>query len=304
MVTSLHLQFVNQIAILSIDQMGSKVNVLSTPFWNEFHEKLKSLSDRNDLFGLIVQSTKPGIFIAGADLKELANASPDNPTLTREFLDLGNRVLRLLESLPFPTVALIDGVCLGGGFEVALVCDFRLGGTNPKFQMGFPEVFLGLIPGWGGTQRLGRLIGPFEALQRIACGTNYDSDAAKTSGIVLDIVSSDQLLPRAMEIIETSRSNQSWRNERRRKHEPYHDSIENRLGPDGNKMLLQQMRDSMDQLPGAPRGPSMELIDVLFLGTQLPFEEGLKLETQAFLRLAGGPESKQMIEDFFAKRKK
>src|SRR5688500_13834983 len=97
------------IARLTFDQPDSRANVLSTALWTEFGQALDSLVHQPNLNGLILASAKPGIFIAGADLKELADADPANPEPTRAFIELGLRVLETLESLPFPTVALIDG---------------------------------------------------------------------------------------------------------------------------------------------------------------------------------------------------
>ena len=136
---------------LVFDQQDSRANVLSTALWTEFGWALDELAHRPDVAALILESAKPGIFIAGADLKELGGADSGR---VRALIELGHRVLATLEELPFPTVAAIDGAALGGGLEVALACDFRVCGTNPKVQLGLPEIKLGLIPGWGGTQRL------------------------------------------------------------------------------------------------------------------------------------------------------
>ena len=106
-----------------------------------------NLAHRPNVTGLVLESTKPGIFIAGADLKELSGADPGR---VRALIELGHQVLHTLEELPFPTVAAIDGAALGGGLEVALACDFRVCGMNPKLQLGLPEIQLGAHP------RLGR----------------------------------------------------------------------------------------------------------------------------------------------------
>ena len=89
------------------------------------------LAAQEEIRGLILRSAKPGIFIAGADLKELADADPAHPEPTAKFIQAGNSVLQLLERIPFPTIAVIDGAALGGGLEAALACDYRLCGTHP-----------------------------------------------------------------------------------------------------------------------------------------------------------------------------
>ena len=80
--------------------------------------------------------------------------------MSRKLVQRGLNIIARIEKLPYPTVALIDGACLGGGLEVALAFDYRLGGSHPKTELGFPEMKIGLIPGWGGTQRMCRIIGP------------------------------------------------------------------------------------------------------------------------------------------------
>src|SRR5687768_16830213 len=166
------------VAVLTFDQPGSKANVLTRELWAEFGEALTTLAPRTNLKGLVLASAKPGIFIAGADLKLLANAPGPNDPEVRAFIEQGLRVLEQLEALPFPTCAAIDGAALGGGLEVALACDYRVCGTNPKVQLGLPEVKLGLIPGWGGTQRLPRLVGVYETAEMLATGWNRDAPSA------------------------------------------------------------------------------------------------------------------------------
>src|SRR4051812_34347268 len=146
------------VAVLTLDQPGSKANVLTTQMWTELEAAVDALATRTDVRGLVIASAKPGIFIAGADLKLLANAAGPNDPAVRSFIEHGLRVLEKLEALPFPTCAAIDGAALGGGLEVALACDYRVVGTSDKVKLGLPEVTLGLIPGWGGTQRLPRWV--------------------------------------------------------------------------------------------------------------------------------------------------
>src|SRR5262249_19712333 len=109
-------------------------------------------------------------------------------------------------SLPYPTVALIDGACMGGGLEVALGFDFRLAGTHPKTELGLPEVKVGLIPGWGGTQRLARVIGPSLAAELICAGEAVPARRALELGIVFDVVPSDKLMPEALRLLQWARS--------------------------------------------------------------------------------------------------
>lgn len=290
-------------AVLTFDQVGSKVNVLSQATWNDFGQALEEVSQREGVEGLILMSGKPGIFIAGADLKEFEHASPDHPEPTRAFLELGHRVLNQLESLPFPTIALIDGACLGGGLEVALACDYRLAGTHPKVQLGFPEVLLGLIPGWGGTQRLSRIRDPLVALGLICSAQNYSAEQALAEQLVSEIVPSEHLLIQAKEWLSRSRADGSWQTIRQLKREPVVQANFPTQEPEGDKMFLESIKQYTRQLEGPPRTASLEAVDVIFRGASLPLDSALRIETAAFLRLAGSEESKRMIEAFFAKRK-
>src|SRR5262245_57833719 len=181
------------IALLTIDQPNSRANVLSTSLWTELGKALDGLAHRPNVKGLVLASEKPGMFIAGADLRELADADPANPAPTRTYIELGLRVLDTLEALAVPTVSLIDGAALGGGLEVALACDFRLCGTSAKVQLGCPEIKLGLVPGWGGTQRLPRLVGTEEAINRLLSGESYDATDPPPDDLVDETVPSDEL---------------------------------------------------------------------------------------------------------------
>ena len=140
---------------------------------------------------VLVRSAKPGCFIAGADIGELL-ALPDAEAAMR----LNVKVHALFEriaALPVPTVAVIDGACLGGGTECALACGYRIATDHPKTRIGLPEVTLGIIPGWGGTQRLPRLIGPQAALPLMVSGRALSGPEAAAAGLVDRCVEPDGL---------------------------------------------------------------------------------------------------------------
>ncbi len=147
------------IALVTFDLPNSRANTLGQAVLAELASLIAQVSGRTDLRGLIFRSGKPGMFIAGADLRELGSAQPE-PAQTRALVQRGHDLLKPLEALPYPTVAAIEGACMGGGLELAMGFDFRLASSHPKTELGLPEVKIGLFPGWGGTQRLPRLIGP------------------------------------------------------------------------------------------------------------------------------------------------
>ena len=171
----------NNIGTITFDQPDSKVNVLNSATLLTFDKILDELKGK-DLKALVIQSAKKDIFIAGADIKEIENIteSPDGKAKSQ----VGQRVMDKLEDLPFPTVAVIDGVALGGGCELALACRYRVMTFNSKIRIGLPEVNLGFVPGFGGTYRLPRLLGLQQGLKMIVSAAPINSSAAFKSGLV------------------------------------------------------------------------------------------------------------------------
>lgn len=275
------------VAVLTIDQPGSKVNILTDALWTELEAAVDALAVRADVKGLVIASGKPGIFIAGADIKVFANAPGPNDPTVRAFVEQGLRVLEKLEALPFPTCAAIDGAALGGGLEVALACDYRIVGMNPKVQLGLPEVKLGLIPGWGGTQRLPRIVGWETTVKLLFTGDSFSASEAYDTGLAEE-ASSDGLIGWAARFLLAPRHGGSESSPRSFLARPA-------FTPQEYGVIL----------PPAPDTPAgRELNHALVDGTRLPVIEGIKLETEAFLRLAGSDESKRLIAEFFASRKR
>jgi enoyl-CoA hydratase/carnithine racemase len=214
---------------------------------------------------------------------------------TRALIELGLRVLDTLESLPFPTVAIIDGAALGGGLAVALACDYRLCGSSPRVQLGLPEIKLGLLPGWGGTQRLTRLVGVEDALLRMLSGESYDNDDdTPPEDLVDETVPSDQLAESAMRSLATD----EWREVREAKRDP----VPAELLPSAE--FLAEIRHTLDAMAEPMKPAAAEIVKVVFEGALTELAAGLRLETAAFLRLAGTPNSRHLIAEFFAQRKK
>src|SRR5947209_12050770 len=165
------------IGLITFDLPGSRANTLGRAVIAEFEAVVTELAGRKDLKGLILCSGKPGMFIAGADLRELG-ARPD-PAQSKIMIERGLNFIAAFETLPFPTVAAIEGACMGGGLEVAIGFDYRVASNHPKTELGFPEVKVGIFPGWGGTQRLPRLIGPSLASEMICSGEPVKADRAR-----------------------------------------------------------------------------------------------------------------------------
>jgi 3-hydroxyacyl-CoA dehydrogenase/enoyl-CoA hydratase/3-hydroxybutyryl-CoA epimerase/enoyl-CoA isomerase len=280
------------IAQLTFDQPRSKANTLGQAVVAEFEAVLTELEALASLRGLILCSGKPGMFIAGADLKELGGARPE-PAQTRHFVQRGLDVIGRFERLPFPTVAVIDGSCMGGGLEVALGFDYRLAGTHPKVDIGLPEVKIGLIPGWGGTQRYSRIIGPSLACELICAGDSITARRAKELGLVFDVVPSERLREEALRLLAWSHQTKDWERARRQKQLPVGLTEDQHSFTFGVARAMVQSK-TKGQLP-AP----LAALEVIAKGCNLPLDEGLKVETDAFVPLAGSTISRNLIAVFF-----
>ena len=144
------------LAVLTFDLPGEKVNKFSTAVVGELGDVLVRLTREARIRGLLVRSGKADVFIAGADVKEFSSVLPED---ARTAVERVQSLFEQLANLPYPTVAAINGACLGGGTELALACDYRLMSDSKKAQIGLPEVRLGIFPAWGGCTRLPRVVG-------------------------------------------------------------------------------------------------------------------------------------------------
>ena len=187
------------IAWLAFDREDGDTNVLSEPVLEAFDATLVEIAQGHPR-GLVIHSAKPGGFIAGADVKAFAGL--DDATRTERHIRRAHEIFQRLESLAFPTVAAIHGYCLGGGLELALACDYRVACDDPATRLGFPEVRLGIFPGFGGTVRSLRLIGHLPALELMLSGRGIDAHRAQRLGLVDHAVPRRQLHNVARLLIE------------------------------------------------------------------------------------------------------
>lgn len=191
------------IGVLTINR-PTKLNALNIQVHRELKEILTSLKNEK-LKGLILTGEGEKAFIAGADIAEMQNMTSAE---AQAFAELGQQVTVLMESLPYPTIAAVNGFALGGGFEMAMSCDFIFASLNAVF--GLPEVKLGLIPGFGGTQRLARIVGERRAKELMFSGRNVKIEEARTLGIVLEAFGSkDELIQGCMKWFELALANSS-----------------------------------------------------------------------------------------------
>jgi 3-hydroxyacyl-CoA dehydrogenase/enoyl-CoA hydratase/3-hydroxybutyryl-CoA epimerase len=187
----------DHICVLTFDRPNSGANIFDAATLDELSEHLDAVEKDPSLRGLIIASAKKSIFVAGADLKTLLEAAKTGEM--RGFIERGQQVFNRLSDLKIPTVAAIHGASAGGGYEVALACDYRVASDDPATRIGLPETSLGLLPAWGGCTRLPRLIGAEKAAEVILRGKLYSAREALTVGLVDKIAPRDELLNGARE---------------------------------------------------------------------------------------------------------
>ena len=168
----------NNIAILTINR-PSKLNALNIDTINDLHKAIKTLGKNKEIQVILITGSGEKAFVAGADISEFAHFTiAEGAQLASEGQE---KLFDLIENLKTPVIAAINGFALGGGLELAMSCHFRIASDNAK--MGLPEVSLGVIPGYGGTQRLPQLIGKGRAMELIMTANMIDAETAKNYGL-------------------------------------------------------------------------------------------------------------------------
>lgn len=281
------------LALLVFDDPQKGANVLSQSVLEEFSKHLDVLEKRTDLAGLVIASGKPGSFIAGADLREFAAAKNVTAQFTEEMCTRGRQLFQRLSKLPFVSVAAIDGVCLGGGAELALWCDRRIMSDDSKAQIGLPEVKLGLFPGWGGTARLPRIIGLSNAVELICGGEPIEGRAAMTMGLASDVVPRERLQAAAIAMVRQEQSSGQFKQDRQR----WNGAIDisetelTFLGATGSAYIQQQTKG---QYP-AP----LAALEVMLGAAHVDVDAACQAEAEGMAQLFGTPINRALINVFF-----
>jgi enoyl-CoA hydratase len=191
----LTLEASDRIATLSVNR-PDKLNALNDATIGELGDAIDEVRARDDIGGLIVTGAGRA-FVAGADISELASQTP---TIAKSRAQRGQQIFRKFETSPKPVIAAVNGFALGGGCELALACHIRIASEKAKF--GQPEVKLGTCPGYGGTQRLSRIIGKGRAIQIITTAEMIDAAEAYRIGLVNKVVSAEELISAANEMMK------------------------------------------------------------------------------------------------------
>ncbi len=288
----------NGVANLVFDLPGEKVNKLSAAVLGELAKALNVIDGNKAIRLLVITSGKKDIFIAGADINEIKEIRDEKDAY--EKVSQGQEILTKIAQLKIPTIAVINGACLGGGLELALACQYRVAILNSKTSLGLPEVNLGIIPGFGGTQRLPKLIGLQEALGMILSGKAINANKAFKIGLVDDIFREEFLEEKlghfATEILKTGEANHylAHRKEASKKRFLFESLL---LG----KFLIFHLakKNLYEKTKGQYPAPfvALEVIKRTYGSTY--GARGFKTEREAFCELAVGEISKNLIEIFF-----
>ena len=282
--------------VLILDVPGKSVNVFTRQVFADLEAAIQRLQNEKDLPVLVVRSGKPSGFIAGADLSEFLAIKDE--VEAESVSARGQRLFGQFAALPMPTVAAISGPCLGGGLELALACDYRLVFDKASTQLGFPEVELGLLPGWGGTQRLPGVIGLERALQVVLSGKRLGAREAFRWGLADALATNEtelrdrfaQLIGRALQYGKVKREGLPLRTWRQRFLEGT--GLGRRLLFRGVERLLRK------RVPEDMPAPA-EALAAIRTGVQQGFEAGLEYERSAAGRLALTPACRNLIGLFF-----
>jgi 3-hydroxyacyl-CoA dehydrogenase / enoyl-CoA hydratase / 3-hydroxybutyryl-CoA epimerase len=263
----------DRVCVLTFDRPESGANIFDTATMSELGEHVDAIERDNSLRGLIITSAKKSIFIAGADLKTLLKQAQTGKL--RDFIAQGQRVFNRIAALKIPSVAAIHGACAGGGYEITLACDWRVASDDPATRIGLPETTLGLIPAWGGSTRLPRLIGEDDAAEVILKGKLYSASEALKTGLVDEVASREQLLDAARRLISKGKRPTA------------------KVPPSkGNTPV-----------PSDPKSARARALGIITTGTANPVDESLKLELDAIVDLGKTESTQNLIRNFFLAEK-
>ncbi|MBI1372508.1 MAG: fatty acid oxidation complex subunit alpha FadJ [Phycisphaera sp.] len=282
----LDIRYDHGVVIVTLDYPDRAVNTLSTDVLDELDVLLVDLEHgRDTLRGVVFTSAKPGVFVMGADLFEINGM---NRLQMRRYLQHGQNLFNRVARLGVPTAAAINGTCLGGGCELALACDYRVAADDGAIAIGLPETKLGILPGWGGSTRLPRIIGVTKALPMMLAGKTLTPRKAQKLGVVDEVVRPEAVVDAAIRLVR----------KRGPRHQPgFLDRVIVAM-PMGTRMLCDYTRrKTMEQTYG--HYPAvMALIDVVETGLTDGMVAGFRAERERLMILVETPTAQNLIRLF------
>ena len=273
----------NDVVTITFDQENSIANVFNEKMFSELDEQLSFIEEhQTEIKGVIFKSAKPGIFIAGADLKSFAD--DPSPERISYLIKLGQQIFNRIEDLCIPTVAAIHGACVGGGYELTLACDHRVATLDSATKIGLPETMLGILPAWGGSTRLPRMIGLPNAMGIILAGKVVVPKLALKLGMIDRTVYKENL---------ESVANAMLLNGKKK----YKSHLLNKF-PLKYIAKSKAIKNVMKTTGGVYPAP-LKAIDVMINGLGVSRAESLKLEEQAFAKLLNSDVAGNLVNIFF-----
>jgi len=287
---------IGNISVVVFNRTDVEMNIFSEAVLRELNEVLEELAGDPGTEGVVFISGKPDQFVVGADIADISSFK------TVEEATGGARamqhIFQKVAKLGKPTVAAINGPCLGGGLELSLACTWRVATSGPKTKLGLPEIQLGLIPGAGGTQRLPRLIGIQTALDMILTGKRLDGARAYKAGLVDACVPERQLRQHALAFASKKRSSASSAPKKSFAQDLPKLALEG--NPIGRKIIAKKAREMVDDKTKGFYPASYKALEAVFEGFEMTIEKGLELEAALFGQLVVTRESKSLIHLFHA----
>ncbi|MGK6699719.1 fatty acid oxidation complex subunit alpha FadB [Acinetobacter baumannii] len=276
------------IAEFRFDLQGESVNKFNRATIEDFKAAIAAVKANNDIKGLVVTSGK-STFIVGADITEFGQNFAQGEKAIVDWLMPVHEIFNSFEDLDLPKVAAINGMALGGGFEMCLVCDYRV--MSEAAQVGLPEIKLGIYPGFGGSVRLSRLIGIDNAVEWMAMATPKKPAAALKDGAVDAVVAADKLLDAATDLVKQAISGRlNWKAKRQEKLEAV------KLNPLEQMMAFNTAKGAVLAKANPAQYPAPKLLlDSLQAGASLARDEALKAEAKGFAKAAVTPQAEALI---------
>ena len=275
------------IAEFCFNSQTESINKFDQATFAEFRTVVDILQSSTELKGVIVTSNK-NVFIVGADITEFLTLFENTEQQLQDWLQEANSIFNGFEDLAVPTAAAINGIALGGGLEMCLCCDFRI--ASELSLVGVPETQLGLIPGFGGTTRLPRLIGSDNAVEWISTGKHYKAGAAMKFGVIDAVVSNDVLRQSAIDTLKQAIAGDiDWQSRREQRKAPL------KLNANEALMSFSTCKAMVYEKAGRNYPAPMAAIDVIEKSAKLSRDEALLIEHASFAKLAKTSAAKSLI---------
>jgi 3-hydroxyacyl-CoA dehydrogenase/enoyl-CoA hydratase/3-hydroxybutyryl-CoA epimerase len=279
--------------VVEFDLIGEKVNKFSTPVMMRLKEVLQEIA-RSNYKAVIFKSNKNKIFIAGADIEEIKAMTTKEQFETA--VKGGQEIMNMVEDLNIPSFAAVNGACMGGGCEFIMACDYRIASEDPSTKIGLPETQLGIIPGFGGTVRMPRLLGLANAFDIILAGKAVNAKKALKMGLVDKVVHPNILMDQALK----------WANEvigqggkkRRKTYQPQ-GFMNKMLESVGKGIVYKKARENVMKLTHGHYPAQLKAIDVIKSSYGKDRETALRIEREAFCELGVTDVSKNLIHVFY-----